>query len=159
MFCSATGKPPGEPICITAFVITLLITLWDRQAQLDVVSGVSWSVLPLVAGLFVIVEALDSAGGFQLARTLVDKLSQWPPLAANLATAFGFAAASNLINNLPVGPIGVSALHASASAGRLANAMLMGIDLGQNLSVTGSLATILWLIALRRESFSGQHME
>jgi arsenical pump membrane protein len=29
--------------------------------------------------------------------------------------------------------------------------MLVGVDLGPNLSVTGSLATILWLIALRRE--------
>ena len=28
---------------------------------------------------------------------------------------------------------------------------LIGIDLGPNLSITGSLATILWLIALRRE--------
>ena len=32
-----------------------------------------------------------------------------------------------------------------------ANAVLMGVDLGPNLSVTGSLATILWLIALRKE--------
>jgi hypothetical protein len=45
-----------------------------------------------------------------------------------------------------------SALHAFAASGHLANAMLMGIDLGPNLSVTGSLATILWLIALRREN-------
>lgn len=29
--------------------------------------------------------------------------------------------------------------------------MLIGVDLGPNLSVTGSLATILWLNALRRE--------
>jgi arsenical pump membrane protein len=29
--------------------------------------------------------------------------------------------------------------------------MLIGVDLGPNLSVTGSLATILWLVALRRE--------
>jgi arsenical pump membrane protein len=29
--------------------------------------------------------------------------------------------------------------------------VLVGVDLGPNLSVTGSLATILWLIALRRE--------
>jgi arsenical pump membrane protein len=28
---------------------------------------------------------------------------------------------------------------------------LIGVDLGPNLSVTGSLATILWLSALRRE--------
>ena len=30
-------------------------------------------------------------------------------------------------------------------------AILIGVDLGPNLSVTGSLATILWLTALRRE--------
>jgi arsenical pump membrane protein len=29
--------------------------------------------------------------------------------------------------------------------------VLIGVDLGPNLSVTGSLATVLWLIALRRE--------
>jgi arsenical pump membrane protein len=33
----------------------------------------------------------------------------------------------------------------------MASAVLIGVDLGPNLSVTGSLATILWLIALRRE--------
>jgi arsenical pump membrane protein len=33
----------------------------------------------------------------------------------------------------------------------LHGAIAIGIDLGPNLSVTGSLATILWLIALRRE--------
>jgi arsenical pump membrane protein len=30
-------------------------------------------------------------------------------------------------------------------------AILIGVNLGPNLSVTGSLATILWLAALRRE--------
>ena len=31
------------------------------------------------------------------------------------------------------------------------SAIAVGIDIGPNLSVTGSLATILWLIAIRRE--------
>jgi arsenical pump membrane protein len=34
----------------------------------------------------------------------------------------------------------------------MANAVLIGVDLGPNLSVTGSLATILWLLALRKDS-------
>jgi arsenical pump membrane protein len=152
LFCSATGNSLGGPTCVTALAVTLFIMLWDRQAPLAVGRGVSWSVLPLVASLFVIVDALDSAGGLQLARILFDDLARWPHLPANLATAFGFAAVSNLINNLPVGLIGSSALHSSVGLGKLANAMLIGIDLGPNLSVTGSLATILWLIALRREN-------
>ncbi|WP_035183147.1 ArsB/NhaD family transporter, partial [Achromobacter xylosoxidans] len=36
-----------------------------------------------------------------------------------------------------------------------AGALLIGVDLGPNLSITGSLATLLWLIAVRRE---GQHV-
>jgi arsenical pump membrane protein len=34
---------------------------------------------------------------------------------------------------------------------QVVDALLIGIDLGPNLSVTGSLATILWLAAIRRE--------
>jgi arsenical pump membrane protein len=30
-------------------------------------------------------------------------------------------------------------------------ALLIGVDLGPNLSITGSLATLLWLVAIRRE--------
>jgi arsenical pump membrane protein len=36
----------------------------------------------------------------------------------------------------------------------VSGAVLIGVDLGPNLSVTGSLATILWLSALRREGLS-----
>ncbi|MBV9745511.1 MAG: arsenic transporter, partial [Acidobacteriia bacterium] len=36
-------------------------------------------------------------------------------------------------------------------ATHIRSSVLIGVDLGPNLSVTGSLATILWLIALRRE--------
>jgi Na+/H+ antiporter NhaD/arsenite permease-like protein len=78
-------------------------------------------------------------------------LNQWPTLVANISAALGFAFGSNLLNNLPVGLIGANALHASYVSKQLASAMLIGIDLGPNLSVTGSLATILWLIVLRRE--------
>ncbi len=34
----------------------------NRKIVVSVANGVSWSVLPLVAGLFVIVEALRNAG-------------------------------------------------------------------------------------------------
>ena len=48
-----------------------------------------------------------------------------------------------------------SAVQAAHVPDSIAGAVLIGVDLGPNLSVTGSLATILWLAALRRE---GLHM-
>ena len=57
------------------------------------------------------------------------------------------------MNNLPVGLIGANALHVARISASMKNTFLIGVDLGPNLSVTGSLATILWLLALRREGF------
>jgi arsenical pump membrane protein len=69
---------------------------------------------------------------------------------AGLLVAFG----SNVFNNLPVGLVAASVSHAVDASVPVTNALLIGVDLGPNLSVTGSLATILWLIVLRRENIS-----
>jgi arsenical pump membrane protein len=57
----------------------------------------------------------------------------------------------NLVNNLPAGLVAGSVLAADHVPAQVSGAVLIGVDLGPNLSVTGSLATILWLTALRRE--------
>jgi arsenical pump membrane protein len=56
-----------------------------------------------------------------------------------------------LINNLPLGLIAGSVASGAQLSPHVTGALLIGVDLGPNLSVTGSLATILWLVALRRE--------
>jgi len=63
----------------------------------------------------------------------------------------GIALLSNVMNNLPSGLIAGSALQTAHVPELVKSAVLIGVDLGPNLSVTGSLATILWLVALRRE--------
>jgi arsenical pump membrane protein len=57
----------------------------------------------------------------------------------------------NLINNLPLGLIAGPVATSAHLSPHLTGALLIGVDLGPNLSVSGSLATILWLVALRRE--------
>ncbi|HEY0801028.1 MAG TPA: ArsB/NhaD family transporter, partial [Steroidobacteraceae bacterium] len=64
------------------------------------------------------------------------------------------AIVSNLINNLPAGLIAGTAVQSANVPPTVASAILIGVDLGPNLSVTGSLATILWLTALRRDGIS-----
>jgi arsenical pump membrane protein len=109
-------------------------------------------VLPLVAGLFVLVEALARTGVIAaLARLLAAGVAV-SVTAAAWTSGLVIAVACNLMNNLPVGLIAGSVVGSEHVPGVVTGAALIGVDLGPNLSVTGSLATILWLASLRRES-------
>ena len=52
----------GLPTFVAGAGTAALILLRDRRAPLPLLRGVSWGVLPLVAGLFVLVEALERIG-------------------------------------------------------------------------------------------------
>jgi arsenical pump membrane protein len=148
---SGFGLDLGAPTCAAAVVAVLLVSFRDRTIFARVVKDISWSILPLVAGLFVLVEGLNQAGMLVLGGHALEALSRAPALAGALGASFGVAVLSNLMNNLPVGLASGAALAQTPAAAHLSQAILIGVDLGPNLSVTGSLATILWLIALRRE--------
>ena len=141
----------GLPTCIVGVLAVLAVGLRDRQAPLVAIRGVSWAVLPLVAGLFMIVEALNRVGMLQLAERGLLWITHLPIFLAKLVAAFAVALLSNGMNNLPVGLASGTSLTHAHLVGTIQHAVLIGVDLGPNLSVTGSLATILWLIALRRE--------
>jgi arsenical pump membrane protein len=136
---------------VAGILVACGVSWRDHDTPKDIAKEISWSVLPLVAGLFVIVEAINGAGALGLSVRLLKIMSEWQPLAGALSSGFGIAVLSNLMNNLPTGLIGGAAVKAAAIKGPLRDAILIGVDLGPNLSVTGSLATILWLIAIRRE--------
>jgi arsenical pump membrane protein len=148
---SARGWQLGLPTCCAGVATLALVSAMQRTTPWRFVREISWGIIPLVAGLFVLVEGLDRSGA-------IDALSAWLHLeaqqSANLTAALtglalGFG--SNLVNNLPAGLIAATAVHSAGVAPNIVSSILIGVDLGPNLSVTGSLATILWLTALRRE--------
>lgn len=148
---SGLGLQLGLPTLVTGLFALALISVRNRKAWRAVLGGVSWSVLPLVAGLFMIVAALNRAGMLRLTQFGLTWLAHASDGYGKFIGAFVVALLSNIMNNLPVGLASGSALQQMHSSGVLTHAVLIGVDLGPNLSVTGSLATILWLIALRRE--------
>ena len=151
MTASALNVDLGAPAFVAGILVAAIISMRDHAAPKDIAKEISWSVLPLVAGLFVIVAAVNGAGALGAAARVLDEMKHWPPLRASLSSSFGIALISNLVNNLPSGLISGEAVNVARVIGPLRNAILIGVDLGPNLSVTGSLATILWLIAIRRE--------
>ncbi len=154
IIASAFDVDLGAPACAAGLLVAVIVAFRDRGIWRDIATGVTWSVLPLVAGLFIIVEALDSGGALHYAADALKAMKHWPPAAAALSSGFGVALISNLTNNLPSGLITAAAVKSAHSTGSLRDALLIGVDLGPNLSVTGSLATILWLIAIRREGLN-----
>ncbi|MDN3580794.1 arsenic transporter [Mucilaginibacter flavus] len=154
LISSAFDIQLGLPTAITGIVTSAIVIISAKKNPVVVIKGVSWSVLPLVAGLFVIVEALGKTGLIQNISTLLQQSlahslngTVW---AGGIITAFS----CNLMNNLPAGLIAGNAVQAGHVPAMVKSAILIGIDLGPNLSITGSLATILWLVALRREGIT-----
>jgi arsenical pump membrane protein len=148
--CSAFDLPLGLPTFLGGAITAVIVTAAAWRNPLRTLGGISWGVLPLVAGLFVLVEAIVRTGAIAELGRLLRTISADPVIAASAAGVVP-ALASNVMNNLPVGLIAGSVLAADNLPRAVSGAMLVGVDLGPNLSITGSLATILWLIALRRE--------
>jgi len=146
----------GWPAAIGGVATALAVLATERASPWPVIRHVSWSIIPLVAGLFVLVRAIEGTGLIDdLTRTLVALVQHSEALAA--ASAGGaIAVVSNLMNNLPVGLIAASVLTQAHPPLAVTDAALIGVDLGPNLSITGSLATILWLTAIRRD---GEHVD
>jgi Na+/H+ antiporter NhaD/arsenite permease-like protein len=147
---SAMDVELGFPTAIAGIVTTLTVCVIARSSPLSLLKGISWSVLPLVAGLFVLVEALELTGVIGWVAQGIQATSINPAQALTIGGTI-LAIASNLMNNLPAGLVASTAVVQAQPPRLVVDGLLIGVDLGPNLSITGSLATILWLQAIRRE--------
>ena len=151
---SAMKKDLGLPTCLAALAITGATMATSRSNPLNLLREISWGTILLVAGLFVMVAAMESQGALLVTQACLAWAQTLAPATGALVVGFFVGLANNLVNNLPLGLIAGGTIQAAHIQGLLANAVMIGVDLGPNLSVTGSLATILWLLALRKEGLN-----
>jgi arsenical pump membrane protein len=148
---AAFGWPVGYVAFALGAVCTIVVCVREPRTLAPLAREAPWSVIPLVAGLFVIVRALDATGALELARTLFRHASAMPAVFGRLYAGGAVTVGDALINNLPAGVVVRYALRGHGISPHIAHAALVGIDLGPNLSISGSLATLLWVMMLRRE--------
>jgi arsenical pump membrane protein len=148
---SALDVQLGLPTFLCGVITAGLVLFLSRQSPLPLVKDIAWGVLPLVAGLFVMVEALIRTGVIAKLSALLHEAVAQSATRAMWEVGIVTALADNIANNLPVGLVAGSVAAADHLPKAVTGAILIGVDLGPNLSVTGSLATILWLVALRRQ--------
>jgi arsenical pump membrane protein len=151
LICSGVYLRLGLPTFLAGCCACALLASIKRSAPWRLLGHISWSILPLVAGLFVLVRAVEDTGALSALAGFVSARASAAPLSTAYATGILVALGGNLVNNLPMG-LFVGAAGAGAHwPAAVKAAVLIGVDLGPNMSVTGSLATLLWLMAIRRE--------
>lgn len=110
-----------------------------RPAAKELVLAIEPTLLVFVLGLGVVVAA---AGQHGLSSAVTSILPGGQQLPALLGLAAVSAVAANLVNNLPATLIILPVVAASGPGAVLA--MLVGVNVGPNLTYVGSLATLLW---------------
>ncbi|MFB7734013.1 arsenic transporter [Streptomyces sp. NPDC056112] len=136
---SAFGVAPVWAALAGALVLAGRALLRRRASALSVVRAAAPSFLAFVLALGIVVRAVVDNG---LAGALGHILPGGTGLPALLAVAALAAVLANLINNLPAVLV-LLPLTAPTGPGAVL-AVLLGVNIGPNLTYAGSLATLLW---------------
>jgi len=151
---SALGLPLSAVALGGAILMSAAALLRGRLQPLSLAKKISWSIFLFVGGMFIVIRAVEDLGLTGAFGRALLGLAGGRPFATVLLVAAGTALGANLINNVPMALVMVSALHGMPAGGpaheSLAYAAMFGADLGPNLTTVGSLATMLWLVILRR---------
>jgi arsenical pump membrane protein len=152
-FAPLAGLPAGAVALAAAASAVGAALGFGWMGPREAVCSVSWEALALVAGLFLVMQAAERAGldvlthAAYAAAAATDGLSQI--LAAESIAALG----SNVVGNLPMMLVAVDALRPLVLEGRLGAeaiyATIVGTGVGPNLTVIGSLATLIWFSIVR----------
>jgi arsenical pump membrane protein len=142
---SSVGIEPVWAAAAGAFVLACLALARGRSTVRGLVAAANPLFCVFVLALGVVVEGVVGNGlGDVLERLLPDGTG----LLALLGAAAVAALLANLVNNLPA-VLALIPIAAVSGPGPVL-AVLIGVNLGPNLTYVGSLATLLWSRVLRR---------
>ncbi|MER6183689.1 arsenic transporter [Streptomyces sp. NPDC001652] len=142
---SAIGIDPAWVALVGALVLAGRALVRRQATPLTVVRSAAPGFLAFVLALGVVVRAVVDNG---LADALRHVLPEGSGLLALLGIAALAAVLANLINNLPAVLV-LLPLTATAGPGAVL-AVLIGVNIGPNLTYAGSLATLLWRRIVQR---------
>ncbi|HXJ24001.1 MAG TPA: ArsB/NhaD family transporter [Polyangia bacterium] len=146
------GPALGVPVYVVAFAGTGALAGYGALR-----AGLSWGWLrdvpfgaaALAGGLFVVIRGVENLGLARLLVPAVQRLAVRPLWWSLPAVAGATGAASNLVNNLPATLAARSILEQAQAPQPMILAALVGADVGPNIAIVGSLATVLVLTVAR----------
>jgi arsenical pump membrane protein len=138
-FASAAGVNPAWVAAAGALVLAARALREKRTTITELISATSPVFLAFVLALGIVVRAVTDHGLAGALGHLIPAGTSLPELLALAALA---ALLANIINNLPAVLV-LLPLAAPVGTGAVL-AVLLGVNIGPNLTYAGSLATLLW---------------
>lgn len=137
----------------TALAGCAVLLLWGimrKQVTATIFGEISWPLFPFVIGLFVVIQGVENLGPAQFAARGLQAVGAHP-LALLFAAAFGSALGANIVNNIPMALLAINVLRLGHASLPAQYGALLGCNLGPNLAVSGSLATMLVITTARKK--------
>jgi len=139
------GVAPVWVAAVGAIVLAVPALRTRRTTARRIALEASPLFCAFVLALGVVVAGVTSGG---IGRALDGLVPQQPSLPGLLGAAVLAAVLANVVNNLPATLVLLAVLGSGAHPG-LILAVLLGVNIGPNLTYVGSLATLLWRRVLR----------
>lgn len=140
LVAAAFGAPPVLAAGLGAAVLAAFALRRGRTRVRDLLGAANLPFAAFVLALGVVVLAVTDSG---LGSAIAGVLPSGTTWLALLGVAGIAAVAANLLNNLPAVLV-LAPLAASAGGPVAVLAVVLGVNLGPNLTYVGSLATLLW---------------
>ncbi len=153
----ASGPLLRVPVAVVALAAAALLLGVFRVRRLGsvtvMVRRAPWHILVFALGMFIVVYGLHNAGLTAWLAAFLAAASERGTGAGLLAAGWAAAALAAVANNLPavmLASLGLGSLPAGGlDREGMVLAAVLGVDIGPKLTPIGSLATLLWLEALR----------
>jgi arsenical pump membrane protein len=145
VIAEAVGVAPAWAALVGAAVMAVRSLTRRHTTAVAIVRSVNIPFLVFVLALGVVVQAVMQNGVTNWMRAVLPSGSGLPAL---LGFAVVAAVLANIVNNLPATLVLVPLVASSGPAAVLA--VLIGVNIGPNLTYVGSLSNLLWRSVLRR---------
>jgi arsenical pump membrane protein len=147
------GIPIGLVALVVGGIVVIVARLRGWMALREVATAISWGILALVVGLFLVVQGVENVGLAEAVRQAFAAAAPGDSFLQILSVTVGSALGSNFINNVPMIVLALGVTKPLISDGTLGlaavYAVILGSNVGPNLTTVGSLATLIWLSITR----------
>ena len=145
------------PLSVVTTIGAIIIFLVERQ-PVKRTKRISWTVVLFVISLFIVVKGLEVSGVNAMIGSLIVSIVGQNPVYATFFISMASAFMCNVVNNIPMTAMMVPITSPIATTPHMVLAMayslVIGSNIGANITITGALAGLLWLECAKVENWS-----